>query len=56
MLTIFILWMMILGGVRVLFETSIPRVFEQCAKIYVSVSRAADVAKAKLLKEQNGDN
>lgn len=56
MLTIFILWMMILGGVRVLIESSIPRVFEQCAKIYVSVSRAADVAKAKLLKEQDGNN
>ena len=56
MLTIFMLYMMILAGVRIIIESAIPKAFEQCAKIYVSISRAADVAKAKLLKEQDGNN
>ena len=56
MLTIFMLYMMILAGVRIIIETAIPKAFEQCAKMYLSISRAADVAKAKLLKEQDGNN
>jgi hypothetical protein len=56
MLTIFILWILILGSIRIIIETSIPKAFTECAKIYLSIVKAAEVAKAKLLKEQDGNN
>mgnify|MGYP006268359189 CR=1 FL=1 len=53
MLTLFILWMMILGGIRILIETSLPKAMVEILKNYLAIKNAAEVARKKLEKNDN---
>jgi hypothetical protein len=53
MLTIFILYMMTLSGIRVIIETSIPSAIKQIITHFYVARHGAELAKRKIETESN---
>jgi hypothetical protein len=55
MLSLFIVWMAIVSGIRVLIETSVPKAIKEIITHYFVAKHGAELAKQKLDKENAKD-